>query len=63
MALTVVLCFGIGGGLMTLMFISSRRGYDEAAHSASLELEGEAGRPIAREPPPAAVPAPPFRKP
>src|SRR5438309_8366805 len=59
--LTVVLCFAIGGVLMALIFISSRRGYDEAAHSASLDLEDE-GDPRAAhsEPPPAA--RPPFRK-
>jgi hypothetical protein len=38
-ALTVLLCFGIGGGLMALIFVSSRRGYDEAAHEAALDLD------------------------
>ena len=59
--LTVVLCFAIGGGLMALIFISSRRGYDEAAHSASLDLEDEGDPRAARsEPPPGATP--PLRK-
>ena len=55
-ALTVVLSFAIGGGLMGLIFVSSRRGYDEAAHAASLELDGEAGRAPPR--PPVASPPP-----
>lgn len=30
--LMVIFCFAMGGGLMFLVFFSSRRGYDEAAH-------------------------------
>jgi len=29
--LMVLFCFGIGGGLMFLIFFSARRGYDDAA--------------------------------
>jgi hypothetical protein len=32
MALGVVLSIVVGGGLMALVFYSSRRGYDEGAH-------------------------------
>ena len=30
--LMIVFCFAVGGGLMFLIFFSSRRGYDDAAH-------------------------------
>jgi hypothetical protein len=30
--LMIVFCFGVGGGLMFLIFFSARRGYDDAAH-------------------------------
>ena len=32
LALGVVISFLVGAGLMTLVFFSSRRGYDDAAH-------------------------------
>jgi hypothetical protein len=31
-ALMVVFCFGVGGGLMFLIFYSARKGYDEGVH-------------------------------
>ena len=34
LGLGAVLTFLLGAGLMTLMFLSSRRGYDERAHQA-----------------------------
>jgi hypothetical protein len=55
-ALTVLLCFGIGGGLMALIFVSSRRGYDEAAHEAALDLDSTVDP--AAEPRPQVPPAP-----
>jgi hypothetical protein len=33
-ALMVVFCFAVGGGLMFLIFYSARKGYDDAAHRA-----------------------------
>jgi len=30
--LMIVGCFGVGGGLMFLIFYSARKGYDDAAH-------------------------------
>jgi hypothetical protein len=33
-ALMVVFCFAVGGGLMFLIFYSARKGYDDAAHQA-----------------------------
>ena len=38
------LTFLLGAGLMALMFLSSRRGYDERAHEAE-RLVGERWRP------------------
>jgi len=32
LALGAVLTFGLGAGLMTLVFVSNRRGYDDKAH-------------------------------
>jgi hypothetical protein len=32
LALGAVLTFGLGAGLMTLVFVSNRRGYDHQAH-------------------------------
>ncbi|MBL8687817.1 MAG: hypothetical protein JNL04_01885 [Rhodospirillaceae bacterium] len=32
--LGVIFSLGVGGGLMALVFVSSRRGYDEKAHLA-----------------------------
>ena len=34
LGLGAVLTFGLGAGLMALMFFSARRGYDERAHQA-----------------------------
>jgi hypothetical protein len=34
LGLGAVLTFGLGAGLMALMFFSARRGYDERAHEA-----------------------------
>jgi flagellar basal body-associated protein FliL len=34
LVLGAVLTFGLGAGLMALMFFSARRGYDERAHEA-----------------------------
>jgi hypothetical protein len=34
LGLGAVLTFGLGAGLMALMFFSARRGYDERAHDA-----------------------------
>lgn len=34
LALGAVLTFGLGAGLMALMFYSARRGYDDRAHEA-----------------------------
>ena len=33
--LMVIFCFAVGGGLMFLIFYSSRRGYDDAAYRSS----------------------------
>jgi len=32
LALGAILTFGLGAGLMTLVFVSNRRGYDDEAH-------------------------------
>jgi hypothetical protein len=44
LGLGAVLTFALGAGLMALMFLSSRRGYDERAHDAE-RLVGERWRP------------------
>jgi hypothetical protein len=44
LALGAVLTFLLGAGLMALMFLSSRRGYDERAHDSE-RLVGERWRP------------------
>jgi hypothetical protein len=35
--LGVIFSLGVGGGLMALVFISSRRGYDDKAHLAPVD--------------------------
>ncbi len=37
--LMIVFCFAIGGGLMFLIFFSSRRGYDDAAHRGAMRQD------------------------
>jgi hypothetical protein len=37
--LGVIFSLAVGGGLMALVFVSSRRGYDEKAHLAPMEDE------------------------
>jgi hypothetical protein len=44
LALGAVLTFLLGAGLMALMFLSSRRGYDDRAHDSE-RLVGERWRP------------------
>ncbi len=39
LSLGVVLSLAVGGGLMALVFISSRRGYDDKAHLAPKESD------------------------
>lgn len=39
LSLGVVLSLVVGGGLMALVFISSRRGYDDKAHLAPKESD------------------------
>lgn len=56
-ALTVILCFVLGGGLMGLIFWSSRRGYDEEAYNAGMDAAADADAAAAARspaPPPAA---------
>src|SRR5687767_11916540 len=33
--LMIVFCFGVGGGLMFLIFFSARQGYDQAAYQST----------------------------
>jgi hypothetical protein len=56
--LMLVFCFGIGGGLMFLIFYSARRGHDDAVHFGASDNDrgrglGEADLPgPVRHPPP-----------
>jgi hypothetical protein len=45
LGLGAVLTFGLGAGLMALMFLSSRHGYDERAHRADRTRSDPARRP------------------
>jgi hypothetical protein len=36
-ALLIIGCFGVGGGLMFLVFYSARRGYDDGVGRADLD--------------------------
>ncbi len=35
--LMIIFCFGLGGGLMFLIFYSARRGHDDSAHFGATE--------------------------
>ena len=48
LGLGAVLTFLLGAGLMALMFLSSRRGYDERAHQSE-KLLGDPWRPSGRD--------------
>jgi hypothetical protein len=37
----VIFSLAVGGGLMALVFISSRRGYDDKAHMAPMERDDD----------------------
>jgi len=37
LSLGVILSLAVGGGLMALVFVSSRRGYDDKAHLAPMD--------------------------
>jgi hypothetical protein len=42
--LMIIGCFGVGGGLMFLIFFSARKGYDDAAHhGARRDRDDEVG--------------------
>jgi hypothetical protein len=45
LGLGVVLTFLVGAGLMTLLFFSARRGYDERAHETQKRFEDRAHAP------------------
>jgi hypothetical protein len=51
----LIFCFGIGGGLMFLIFYSARHGHDEAAHFGGSHRDPPPPGP-AREPAPTARP-------
>lgn len=38
--LMIIFCFGVGGGLMFLIFYSARKGHDEAAHYGAGRRDG-----------------------
>ena len=40
--LMIVGCFGVGGGLMFLIFYSARKGYDDAAHDGRSPFRADA---------------------
>lgn len=42
-ALMIVFCFGVGGGLMFLIFYSARRGYDEEVHYRATRPRSQTG--------------------
>jgi ABC-type multidrug transport system permease subunit len=44
MGIGIVVTLGLGIGLMALVFISSRRGYDEASRSESVKVVAMEGR-------------------
>jgi hypothetical protein len=46
LALGAILTFGLGAGLMTLVFVSNRRGYDDEAHDALQLRHGDRAPPL-----------------